>query len=99
MPHRRRSLRNLLTGSNDIGATFEPLHQLGDVLGLIREVGLHYDRGVTTGVAGAPAYLAAELFQRVAVPLPGFAFDDGERNYVRVGRERFERAVSARIVV
>src|SRR3990170_8247165 len=99
MPDRRRSLRNLLAGSNDIGAAFESFHQLRDVLGLIREVGLHHDRGVTTGVAGAPAYLAAELFQRVTVPLPRFAFDDGERNYVRVRRERLERAVSARIVV
>ena len=70
--HRRRHRRRVRgpLGHDDVGAAVEALDQLGEVLGLVGEVGLEHDDGVAARVARAARGLTAQGVDGRGVPDP-----------------------------
>src|SRR5205823_4408859 len=77
----------------------EPLYELGNVLRLIGEIGLHHDESVAARITCTAGNFTNELVQREAIASALLALQNRQWNHFGVGLERLASPISASIVI
>jgi len=99
-PHRLwRGGREISLGHDEIGAALEALDELGQVLGLIGEIGLEGDHRVAARIACSRRHRAGQRIQRGVVPFVLAPVENGQREDVGVRLQRLLRRVGAAVIV
>ena len=95
----RRGFAHHALDRDDVRAALEALHQLGQVLGLVGEVGLHQHDGVAPRILRPIAGGPQQRLDGARVADVGARSDHGERHHLPVRLERLAGAVGAGVVV